>query len=40
MVMTNEHDREIVLNQIVDKLKEIGKLPESWDKPTKVELDA
>ena len=38
--MTNEHDREIVLNQIVDKLKEIGKLPESWDKPTKVELDA
>lgn len=38
--MTNEHDREIVLNQIVDKLKEIGKLPESWDKSPKVELDA
>ena len=38
--MTNEHDREIVLNQIVDKLKEIGKLTESWDKSPKVELDA
>ncbi|MBD5432330.1 MAG: deoxynucleoside kinase [Lactobacillus sp.] len=30
--MANEADREKVIEQIVLKLKEIGKLPEDWDK--------
>ena len=30
--MTSEADREAVINQIVLKLKEIGKLPTDWDK--------
>lgn len=38
--MTDEHAREVVLEQIVAKLKEMGKLPESWDKSTKIEIDA
>ncbi|RMC23435.1 MULTISPECIES: deoxynucleoside kinase [unclassified Lactobacillus] len=36
--MTNDQDREIVLDQIVKKLKEIGKLPQSWDKSTEIEI--
>lgn len=38
--MTSPHDRQIVLDQIVAKLKEIGKLPQSWDKPTDTEIEA
>ncbi|MBA1392302.1 deoxynucleoside kinase [Lactobacillus sp. XV13L] len=37
--MTNEEDRQVVLDQIVAKLKEIGKLPPSWSKPTAVAID-
>ncbi len=38
--VTNEDDREIVLDQIVAKLKEIGKLPESWSKSTaQIQID-
>ncbi|WEV39827.1 deoxynucleoside kinase [Lactobacillus sp. ESL0684] len=36
--MTDEDDRQVVLDQIVAKLKEVGKLPDSWDKSTRVKL--
>ncbi|WEV70854.1 deoxynucleoside kinase [Lactobacillus sp. ESL0785] len=36
--MTDEQARETVLNQIVAKLKEVGKLPASWDKSTKISI--
>ncbi|CCI85001.1 deoxyguanosine kinase [Lactobacillus pasteurii DSM 23907 = CRBIP 24.76] len=36
--IASEADREIVLDQIVDKLKEVGKLPADWNKPTDIEL--
>ncbi|RMC38760.1 deoxynucleoside kinase [Lactobacillus sp. ESL0236] len=36
--MTNNQDRQIVLDQIVAKLKEIDKLPETWHKSTNIEL--
>ena len=38
--MSSEEDREIVLDQIVDKLKEVGKLPMDWDKSTDVQIEA
>ncbi|BAQ58030.1 deoxynucleoside kinase [Lactobacillus acetotolerans] len=38
--MTSEKDRQIVLDQIVAKLKEMGKLPKDWDKPTDVKIKA
>ena len=37
--MTDDHAREIVLDQIVAKLKEMGKLPKSWDKPTDIQIE-
>ena len=37
--MTDKQAREVVLDQIVAKLKEMGKLPESWDKPTNIQID-
>ena len=37
--MTDEQARKVVLDQIVAKLKEMGKLPESWDKPTNIQID-
>ena len=37
--MTDDHAREIVLDQIVAKLKEMGKLPNSWDKPTDIQIE-
>ncbi|MDF7671713.1 deoxynucleoside kinase [Lactobacillus sp. ESL0701] len=36
--MTDENARKTVLDQIVAKLKEVGKLPESWDKPTDIKI--
>ncbi|WEV38680.1 deoxynucleoside kinase [Lactobacillus sp. ESL0680] len=36
--MTDEDARKTVLDQIVAKLKEVGKLPESWDKPTDIKI--
>ena len=38
--MASEHDRQIVLNQITAKLKEMGKLPEDWDKTTDIRIEA
>ena len=38
--ITSEKDREIVLDQIVAKLKEIGKLPEDWDKSANIQIEA
>ena len=38
--MSSEEDREIVLDQIVDKLKEVGKLPMDWDKSTDIQIEA
>ncbi|QNQ84389.1 deoxynucleoside kinase [Lactobacillus sp. PV037] len=38
--MANDNDRSIVLAQIVTKLKEVGKLPENWDKSTNISLEA
>lgn len=38
--MANDNDRSIVLEQIVNKLKEVGKLPENWDKSTNISLEA
>ena len=37
--MTDDHAREVVLDQIVAKLKEMGKLPESWDKSTAIQIE-
>ncbi|KJY54921.1 Deoxyguanosine kinase [Lactobacillus kimbladii] len=37
--MTDDHAREVVLDQIVAKLKEMGKLPESWDKSTNIQIE-
>ena len=37
--MTDDHAREIVLDQIVAKLKEMGKLPKSWDKSTAIQIE-
>ena len=37
--MTDDHAREVVLDQIVAKLKEMGKLPKSWDKPTDIQIE-
>ena len=37
--MTDKQAREVVLDQIVAKLKEMGKLPESWNKPTNIQID-
>ena len=37
--MTDEHAREVVLDQIVTKLKEMGKLPNSWNKPTDIQIE-
>ena len=37
--MTDDHAREVVLDQIVAKLKEMGKLPNSWDKPTDIQIE-
>ena len=37
--MTDEQARKVVLDQIVAKLKEMGKLPESWNKPTNIQID-
>ena len=37
--MTDDHAREVVLDQIVAKLKEMGKLPNSWDKPTAIQIE-
>ncbi|WLT00392.1 deoxynucleoside kinase [Lactobacillus helsingborgensis] len=37
--MTDEHARKVVLDQIVTKLKEMGKLPNSWDKPTDIQIE-
>ncbi|MDF7639895.1 deoxynucleoside kinase [Lactobacillus sp. ESL0791] len=36
--IANEDDRQVVLKQIVAKLKEVGKLPASWDKSTRVQI--
>ncbi len=38
--MASEHDRQIVLDQITAKLKEMGKLPEDWDKTTDIRIEA
>lgn len=38
--MANDNDRSIVLEQIVNKLKEVGKLPENWNKSTNISLEA
>ena len=37
--MTDDHAREVVLDQIVAKLKEMGKLPESWNKSTNIQIE-
>ena len=37
--MTDDHAREVVLDQIVAKLKEMGKLPETWDKSTAIQIE-
>ena len=37
--MTDDHAREVVLDQIVAKLKEMGKLPKSWDKSTSIQIE-
>ena len=37
--MTDKQAREVVLDQIVAKLKEMGKLPELWNKPTNIQID-
>ena len=37
--ITDDHAREIVLDQIVAKLKEMGKLPKSWDKSTAIQIE-
>ena len=37
--MTDKQARKVVLDQIVAKLKEMGKLPESWNKPTNIQID-
>ncbi|WP_338201327.1 deoxynucleoside kinase [Lactobacillus rizhaonensis] len=37
--MTDKQAREVVLDQIVAKLKEMGKLPESWNKSTNIQID-
>ncbi|MCX0291601.1 deoxynucleoside kinase [Lactobacillus kullabergensis] len=37
--MTDDHAREVVLDQIVAKLKEMGKLPKSWDKSTAIQIE-
>lgn len=38
--MASEKDRQIVLNQIVEKLKAVGKLPLDWDKSTDIQIEA
>ncbi|WP_281828685.1 MULTISPECIES: deoxynucleoside kinase [Lactobacillus] len=38
--MASEKDREIVLDQIVAKLKSIGKLSLNWDKSTDIQIEA
>ena len=38
--ISSEKDREIVLDQIVEKLKEIGKLPKDWAKSTDIQIEA
>ena len=38
--MAKPADRQVVLNQITDKLKEMGKLPEDWKKPTDIQMEA
>ena len=38
--IASEKDRKIVLDQIVAKLKGVGKLPADWDKLTAIKLDA
>ena len=37
--MTDKQAREVVLDQIVAKLKEMGKLPETWNKSTNIQID-
>ena len=37
--MTDKQARKVVLDQIVAKLKEMGKLPESWNKSTNIQID-
>ena len=37
--ITDDHAREVVLDQIVAKLKEMGKLPKSWDKSTAIQIE-
>ena len=32
--------KEKVLDQITAKLKEMGKLPEDWEKPTDIQIEA
>ncbi|BDR61235.1 deoxynucleoside kinase [Lactobacillus xylocopicola] len=36
--VSNDHDLQLVLDQIVAKLKDLGKLPTSWDKPTNIKI--
>lgn len=38
--MSSEQDRSRVLEKIVAKLKEVGKLPLDWNKSTDIQLDA
>ena len=38
--MSSEQDRSRVLEKIVAKLKEVGKLPQDWNKSTDIQLDA
>ena len=38
--MANPADKQIVLDQITDKLKEMGKLPADWKKPTDIQIEA
>ena len=38
--MANPDDKEKVLDQITAKLKEMGKLPEDWEKPTDIQIEA
>ncbi|RMC56683.1 deoxynucleoside kinase [Lactobacillus sp. ESL0260] len=37
--ITDKQAREVVLDQIVAKLKEMGKLPETWNKSTNIQID-
>ena len=38
--MANPEDKQTVLEQITTKLKEMGKLPEDWDKSTDIQIEA